>query len=131
MKKHIKKKTHARRILLQKLYAMHINHNEKTEEDHIFSKLNINKIDLIYLKYSLKKIIEKTNILNLIIATYTQKGFDISIIEIIILKIATFEMFYNKKLPNKVIINESIILAKQFCTKNSHTIINKILDNML
>lgn len=131
MKKIIKKKIHTRKILLQKLYALKITNAEKIDEQKLFENININKIDSTYLRYSLKNIINKINIINLIIDTYTKKNFTINILEKIILEIAIFEIFYCKKTPIKVIINESIILSKQFCTKNSHAMINKILAKIL
>lgn len=130
MKKLSKKKTKTRKILLQNLYSWEMTKNKNTYLNKDIQNINENKIDLIYLKYSLKNIIDKEKIIELIINTHIKTHSNINIIENIILKIAIFEiMFY--KTPKKVMINESILLSKQFCLKNSHTLINKLLDNII
>lgn len=127
MKKILKKIRKTREYLLQKLYEIEI----KKETHVILSNINKNKIKIKYIKSAIKTIIKKKNIITLLRNT---KSFDIkniNIIEKIIIDIAIFEFFFYKKILKKIIINEAIILAKRFCNKNTYTIINKILENIL
>jgi N utilization substance protein B len=128
MKKHIKKLHKSRKLLLQSLYGLTLNKENNTQD--LIRLKNKNKINLKYLDNSIKTIIKKNSILELIIKTYTQ-NYNIDLIEKLILKIATFEFFFNRKIPPKVIINESINLSKIFCNQKSHKMINKILDKII
>lgn len=52
----------------------------------------------------------------------------ISIIDRNILRLAMYELLYDKATPMKVIINEAIEIAKKYGTKDSFTFINAVLD---
>ncbi len=47
-----------------------------------------------------------------------------------ILYLAILEFLYLKEIPKKVIINESVLLAKKFSSEDSFKFINKILDKI-
>ena len=47
-----------------------------------------------------------------------------------ILYLAILEFLYLKEIPKKVIINESILLAKKFSSEDSFKFVNKILDKI-
>ncbi len=128
MKKHIKKLHKSRKLLLQSLYSLTFNKENNTQD--IIKIKNKNKINLKYLDTSIKTIIKKNTILELIVKTYIKNN-NIGLIEKLILKIAIFEFFFNEKIPPKVIINESINLSKIFCNQKSHKMINKILDKII
>lgn len=130
MKKLYKKKNKIRQLLLQNLYSIELN-KKIINNDLVFEKINKNKTDITYLITMLNKINEKDTILKLIINNNAKENININILDMIILKIALYEIMYEKNLPIKVILNESINLAKQFCDKNSYTLINKILNNIL
>lgn len=131
MKKFSKKKHKTRKIILQNLYGIEITENKNIDLNAIHNQLNKNKIDFDYLIFIIKKIIEKEKIIMLIINTNTKTFLNIDLIEKIILKISVFELFFNKKISEKIILNESINLSKQFCAKNSYILINKILDTIV
>lgn len=129
MKKLFKKRNKARKILLQNLYSLTLNDDIIA----IKSSLNLhnsNKIDTNYLNNLLHNIPKKTKTLNIFLEYNTQKNTSISILEKIIIKIALFELLFYKEIPIKVIINESLELSKKFCSRNSHFLINKILNNI-
>lgn len=52
------------------------------------------------------------------------------IIDLCIMRIAAYELFYLDDIPYAVSINEAIILAKEFSTEKSAKFINGILDNL-
>ena len=47
-----------------------------------------------------------------------------------ILRLSSFELFYMKTTPIKVVINEAVNLSKEFSTDNSGKFINGILDSL-
>lgn len=51
-------------------------------------------------------------------------------VDLSILRMAVFEMFYTSDTPYKVIINEAIELAKKYGTENSSAFVNGILNKL-
>jgi N utilization substance protein B len=51
----------------------------------------------------------------------------ISKVDLVILRIAVFEIVYGKKTPTKVAIDEAVELAKEFGNDTSHKFINGVL----
>lgn len=130
MKKIFKKRNKARKIILQYLYSITLNANNISIL-HQISMQNNNKIDIQYINNLLKNITKKMPILNKILEHNIKENTSISIIEKIIIQIAIFELLFYKDIPIKVIINESLELSKKFCSKNSHILINRILNNII
>jgi len=63
----------------------------------------------------------------------TSKAYDlnrISKVELCILHLALYEMKYDKSIPYKVAISESIRLTKKFSSKHSVSFVNAILDSI-
>ncbi|HIJ79644.1 MAG: transcription antitermination factor NusB [Desulfobulbaceae bacterium] len=54
-----------------------------------------------------------------------------SVLDRNIIRLATYEMLFQKDVPNQVAINEAVELAKRFCTDDSPAFINGILDAIL
>ncbi len=132
MKKFFKKRQKSRKLLLQGLYAWEINKNSIEKiKNQILQKRNKNKIDIKYLTTLLINISKKKKILNFIMKNNLKKKKKIGIIKKKIITIAIFEFFFYKKIPPKVIINESLELSKIFCIKNSYTLINKVLNDIM
>lgn len=48
-----------------------------------------------------------------------------------ILRIAVYELIFDKKIPPKIAVNEAIELSKVYCTDKAKALINGILDNIL
>ena len=48
-----------------------------------------------------------------------------------ILRLGTFELLYRQEVPFRVVINEAIILAKEFAEQDSHKFVNGVLDKVV
>ncbi|MFS1512223.1 transcription antitermination factor NusB [Chengkuizengella sp. SCS-71B] len=137
------KRRQAREIIIQCLYQMEL--NEVTSTSAIDSVItgqddaendNINKIKPEDLQF-IQELIDgtfhnKTNI-DFLINDYL-KGWKIerlSRVDIQILRLAIYEMFYLKDTPPKVIVNEAIELSKYFGTEESGKFINGVLGKMI
>ena len=48
-----------------------------------------------------------------------------------ILRIACYELLFNKKLDYKIAINEAIELAKAYAAEDSHKFVNGVLDKIV
>lgn len=57
---------------------------------------------------------------------------DLDMVDKAILRMSTYELLYNsKEVPFRVVINEAIILAKEFAAQDSHKFVNGILDKVV
>lgn len=48
-----------------------------------------------------------------------------------ILRLATFELLHKQDVPYRVVINEAIMLAKEFAAQDSHKFVNGVLDRVV
>ena len=56
---------------------------------------------------------------------------DLDLVEKAILRLSTFELTKRQDVPYKVVINESIELAKDFGAEDSHKFVNGVLDKIV
>lgn len=132
MKKVYKKKRRSRQILLQILYSLtFFDVKEINFEGTVIEILNKNKLDFLYLDLLLSGILKKNIFLDFIIECNFINYKYFNILDKVIVKIAIFDIFFNKNIPLKVIVNESIELSKLFSSKGSYIFINKILNNLI
>ncbi len=124
-----------RELALQIMYSCEISKIKKIKnkikefkliKSSIFKNINLNYLYKIL--YGIKK--NKKYIKKIIFLNLSSKKTYIAKIEFFILNIAIYELKINKKIPYKIIINESIKLAKKFGCNNSYKLINNILDKI-
>lgn len=132
MKKIFKKRRKTRKLILQTLYSVEISKNSLSNAEKFITKNhNKKKIDDIYLQQLLIEISNRKKKIEKIIKKFTYINLNsISILELLIIKISTFELIYCKKIPYKVIISEALILSKNFGEQMGYAIVNKILDKI-
>ncbi len=125
-----------RELALQIIYSWNIFKNKnnikyKIKEFKKIKKNILKNINIEYLIKILNGIQRYYNFINKIINKYVYNNTKyIGIIELSILYLSIYELKISKLLPYKIIINESILIAKKFGAYNSYKLINKILDNI-
>ncbi len=125
----------ARETTLQIIYSWNIlkkkNIQYKIQEIKLLDVTLFTNIDWNYFKKITYGIIKNYKYINNIIKENLNKNTKyLNKIEQIILSIAIYEFKMNNYIPYKVIINESIELAKKFSHKFSHKLINSFLDKI-
>jgi len=76
-------------------------------------------------------VIDNLQELDAAITEFTTRDFEkIDPIEKAVLRLGTFELLFKPEVPYRVIINESINLAKSFGSEKSHAYVNSILDKL-
>lgn len=120
----------ARVLALQALYAWLMSGNNiKQVELSIATTNDMSKVDMEYFQSILEGVAKDPEKLDL-----TYKPFlgrlpeELDPIEKCILRLATFELTERLDTPFKVVINESIELAKMFGAEESHKFVNGALD---
>lgn len=91
----------------------------------------LNKTHLLGTKS--KKIIKKTKKIDKIITDCAPKWplIKINKVDLAVLRLALYELFFEKKAPEKVIIDEAVELAKEFGSESSSRFVNGVLGTAL
>ena len=135
----------SREIIIQVFYALfyaetdqnfkHLDYINVYKEvlDYIAIENDIKPESSVYLfaETSIKRIIVKIETLDETIERHIgdYKIEKLGFVELIILRMAVYEMMY-EKIPVAVMINEAVELAKKYCAEKSPALINAILDKI-
>ena len=98
----------------------------------LLDQMKISKKNLREAFDQVAHIIEKQEEIDALISKGS-KSYDftrISLVERNILRIAVFELFFEKKLPFKVVISEAIRLTRKFGTPDSAAFVNAVLETI-
>lgn len=104
---------------------------EEVERDT--ESIDISNIDMDYIVRMLKGVQENSELLDKEIEKYLIKWKlnRISKIDLTILRICTYELLFEKDIPEKVAVNEAIELAKRYSGEKSASFINGVIGNMI
>ena len=93
---------------------------------------DLSKTDVPYFKELLSGVINRSETLDEKLSPYlSRKIKDVDMVDIAILRLAMFELTYRTDVPEKVVLNEAIELAKDFATDESYKFVNGVLDKAL
>jgi N utilization substance protein B len=129
----VSKRRKAREIALQTLYAVELSSEDwkKALEENVARRHSTGE-SVEYAEAIIRQVVEENEKLNSMIED-TLENWDIervSIIDLLILKIALVELIYFPSTPKSVIINEAIEIAHLFSSKNAGGFVNGILDKL-
>jgi N utilization substance protein B len=123
----------ARIITLQALYQIDIG-NKTIEEVLAFDWLDkeIHPPVLDFARGLIKGTMAKTGLIDKIIVTQLEHwDLDrLSYIDRAIIRFSTYSLLFQKDVPDTVVINEAIDLAKMFGTDDSYRFVNGVLDGI-
>ncbi|MFB0911653.1 MAG: transcription antitermination factor NusB [Glaciecola sp.] len=120
----------ARELAVQGLYAWQMSGNPIEQiELSIATTNNMQKVDMEYFQALLRGVAKRTEELDKAIKPYLGRlPEELDPVEKAILRLATLELVERFDTPYKVVINESIELAKTFGAEESHKFVNGVLD---
>lgn len=126
----------SRELAMELLFGMTLSKNtlEETMETFIEDyEMNLNTIDLDYIKEILLKVQENIEVIDAKIeSSLTNWKIErISKVNLTILRIAVGEMMFLEDVPAKVAINEAIEVTKRYSDEKSVSFINGVLDKAL
>ena len=126
----------SREVAMELLYQMSINNDsiEDTIETFIDNTdYNLDEIDIDFVTKALNGVQNNVDNIDKNIEEYLVKWklSRISKINLAILRICTYEVFYDEDIPERVSINEAIELAKKYSEESSAPFINGVLDKIL
>lgn len=122
----------ARRLATQALYTWQMAGQDLADiEAQYCTDLDMSKIDGEYFHELLHKVPARVDELDEYIVPLLDRGMEeVDDIERAILRLGCYELAFRLDVPYRVVINESIKLAKTFGADQSHKFINGILDGV-
>ena len=124
---------YGREAVFQALYSIHISHeNEAKVLDDIQSRYDFDDDTKQYVNNLFLKTIENKKFIVETISKYLEnwEWSRVALLDQLILKMATAELFYIDDVPPKVTIAEAIEIAHQYSTSDSSAFVNGILDTI-
>jgi len=122
----------ARKRAVQALYVWQMTDQDlKDIDDQFVIEQDMKNVDLEFFKELLHKVPANLSTIDEMIEPKLDRPFaEIDPIEKAVMRIGVYELEYRKDVPYKVVINESVQLAKTFGADQSHKYVNGILDKI-
>ncbi len=122
----------ARRSAMQALYQWQVSQlNLKDIEEQFLVDQDMSKVDLDYFHELLHKIPACLDALDQSLQSFVDRPIDeIDPVERAILRIGVFELEHRLDIPYRVVLSESVQLAKQFGALDGHKYVNGVLDKV-
>ncbi|MGM0215560.1 transcription antitermination factor NusB [Enterococcus sp. AZ109] len=128
---------------LQALFPLDFN-QELTKKDAINHALSLDQAEWIseeedsfvpaYLDELVGGVLDSKSELDQVIQKHLRSNWSIQRIakmDLVILRMGIYEMLHNEQVPNRVVLNEAIELAKTFSDDQSRKFVNGILSNVM
>ena len=125
-----------REIAFQTLFALNsnIDADPVEVEKQVLSESNPKEEVPEYLTALVKGVLDNQIEIDVIISSYLKKGWSLPRLnktDLLILRVAVYEIKYVDDVPSKVALNEALQLAKEFSDEKSKRFINGILANLV
>lgn len=128
----IRGKQRARKLALQALYQWYMSGADLAEIDAQFrTTTNMTKVDTEYftnLLYGVPR--EVSAIENAFSPFLDRKVNELNPIELTVLRISTYELLYRPEIPYRVVLDEAIVLTKEFGSQDGHRYVNGVLHHL-
>jgi N utilization substance protein B len=120
-------------MALQAIYEWQMAKNDVETIIEQFLESNKKKVDLDYFSYLVLGVTNHTQEIDDSFTPYlANRTIDqLDQVDKAILRIACYELLFNKKLDYKIAINEAIELAKAYAAEDSHKFVNGVLDKIV
>lgn len=131
-KQSISGKRRARKLVLQALYQWSMSGHELFEIEAQFRVANnMDKVDVDYFGRLLHGIPEHLSMLEESFIPFLDRPLSgLNPVELAVLRIGAFELTYCPEIPYRVVLDESISLAKEFGSQDGHRYVNGVLNNL-
>ena len=127
-----KARSRARRTAMQGLYEWQVAGNDPLDVYHTYqNEHDLKKVDRDYFKELMLGVPAKLEELDKVIEPHLSRPIsETDPVELAILRLASYELLFRIDVPYRVVINESVELAKTFGAEAGHKFINGILDKV-
>ena len=120
----------ARELAVQAVYSWQLSQNSVTDiEANFLTDNSARRFEIPYFQQLLRGVTHNVTRIDEAIAPHVERSIEeIDHVEKALLRVAVYELTDCLDVPYKVVINESIELAKAFAADDSHKFINGVLD---
>lgn len=130
------KRQKSREKAMELLFSMELSKNSYEETIEMFIEdyeMDLNTIDLEYIKNVVKIVTENLEIINnkIVESLVNWKLERVSKVNLTISRLAVGEMMFIEDVPGNVAINEAVELTKKYSDEKSASFINGVLDKIL
>jgi N utilization substance protein B len=130
------KRQKSREKAMELLFSMELSKNSYEETIEMFIEdyeMDLNTIDLEYIKNVVKIVTENLEVINnkIVESLVNWKLERVSKVNLTILRLAVGEMMFIEDVPGNVAINEAVELTKKYSDEKSASFINGVLDKVL
>ncbi len=131
-KQAINGKRKARKLALQALYQWLMSGSDLHEIEAQFRTINnMAKVDVEYFSRLLHGIAANVQTLEDSFSPFLDREVHgLNPIELTVLRIGSYELFYCPEIPYKVVLDESISLTKEFGSQDGHRYVNGVLHSL-
>lgn len=131
-KSEIKKRRRARKVALQALYQWLMSEGDLADIEAQFSAANpIDKTDLVYFGRLLHGVADQLLLLEAAFEEFLDRPIQsLNPIEHTVLRISTYELLFVPEMPYRVVLDESVSLARTFGSQEGHRYVNGVLNNL-
>jgi len=125
-------RTKARRNVVQALYQWQLSGGNLADiQAQFLSEYDMKKVDVEYFKELFRQVPLHLHELDDHLLPFLDRPVDeVDPVERAILRIATYELGFCLDIPYRVVINESVELAKRFGAEHGHKYVNGIVDQI-
>ena len=125
-------RTKARRNVVQALYQWQLSGDELADiEAQFLSEYDMKKVDVEYFKKLLRQIPLRLHELDdHLLPCLDRPVAEVDPVERAVLRLATYELEFCLDIPYRVVINESVELAKRFGAEHGHKYVNGVVDQI-
>ena len=122
----------SRRFAMQAVYQWQMTGDSITGiKQQFFDENNFTKIDTEYFSELVSGVASSISELDPYLAKNMSRSVEsVDPVERSILRIATYEFIHRFDVPYRVVLNEAVDIAKEYCAENSHGFVNAVLDKV-
>lgn len=125
-------RTKARRNVVQALYQWQLSNSDLADiQEQFLSEYDMKKVDVEYFKELFRQIPLHLHELDDYLLPFLDRPVDeVDPVERAVLRLAAYELKFCLDVPYRVVINESIELAKRFGAEHGHKYVNGVVDQI-
>jgi N utilization substance protein B len=131
-KEDIKKRRRARKMALQALYQWLMSGGELSDIQAQFCAMEtIEKVDVAYFSRLLYGVVRQLPELETAFSPLLDRpANELNPIEHTVLRLSAFELLFVPEIPYRVVLDESVALAREFGSQDGHRYVNGVLNNL-
>jgi N utilization substance protein B len=120
----------ARRRALQAIYQWQITHQDADEILRQFREIqDLSQVDVVYFEQILRCVIKERERLDEALEPFLDRPMDqVDVMERVVLLIGAWELLDCPEMPYRVVLDESVDLARRFGSEQGHSYVNAVLD---